>query len=105
MDPKLERIFKYGLIALMVVLVMAAVYLIVTSSGYSNQAINMRANLGLNKKPSYHDMEGATAIEYGLNRAISGANILKGMPKFEGLRTTRRVVDPWRKVNPYVMMR
>lgn len=90
-----------GMIAVLVIIILTF------TSGYSNQAINTRSNRGLTKEPTYHDMEGATAIEYSLaNRLAALRNINFSTLKsgFEGLATTKNAADPWRKANPYTMM-
>lgn len=80
-------------------------YGVLGASGYSNKTINIRSDLGLTKPSVYHDLEGATAIEYGISDRLAALKKLSTLKSgFEGLKTTRRVVDPWRKANPYTMM-
>lgn len=93
-------------IAMMVAII--ALLTKVFASGMSNQAINKRANLGLVRRPLYHDVEGATAIEYGLTNRLAALQNLRPLSRFrsgfEGLATTKKVRDPWRHANPYTMM-
>lgn len=92
-----------------VVAIGIVILLIMTSSsGMSNQSINTRANLGLTKKPAYHDAEGATFVEYGLTDKLAQLKNLAPLRTlksgFEGLATTKNVNDPWRQANPYTMV-